>query len=275
MSTNLTTKYLVKPDTKVQLKKWPTKDSDSDDKDKSEKELEALQEELGSLQALLAAGRERKLLIVLQGMDAAGKDSTIQHVFKSVNPQGVNVAAFKVPTPVELDHDFLWRIHAKVPGKGETVIFNRSHYEDVLAVAVKDLAPKEIWQKRFEHINNFEKLLSGEGTVILKFFLHIDEDEQRKRLADRLKDPTKFWKFSANDVKERELWPAYMKAYEDALSRTSTSWAPWYIIPANVKWYRNLVILSVIVDTLKNLSMKYPQPRLKAEEIKKMIAKIE
>jgi PPK2 family polyphosphate:nucleotide phosphotransferase len=193
-------------------------------------------------------------------MDTGGKDGTISHVFDGVNPQGVRVASFKVPTPVELDHDYLWRVHQVTPGKGEMVIFNRSHYEDVLAVRVHNYVPPEVWEKRFEQINQFERLLVDSGATILKFYLHIDLDEQKKRLQARLDDPTKRWKFRLGDLEERKLWSDYMKAYEDVLSRTSTAYAPWYIVPANRKWYRDLVISAVLVDTLTSLKMKFPEP---------------
>jgi PPK2 family polyphosphate:nucleotide phosphotransferase len=173
----------------------------------------------------------------------------------------VRVASFKVPTPEELDHDYLWRIHQQIPGKGEMVIFNRSHYEDVLVVRVHQLAPKEIWKKRFAQINDFERMLAEEGTTIIKFFLHIDLDEQKERLQDRLKDPSKQWKFNMGDLEERKLWQDYMKAYEDVLQKTSTPWAPWFIVPANHKWYRDLVIATVLVETLKGLKMSYPKPK--------------
>ena len=184
-------------------------------------------------------------------MDTSGKDGTIRHVFEGVNPQGVRVAGFKVPTPEEMDHDYLWRVHQQTPGKGEIVIFNRSHYEDVLVVRVHQLVPEQVWRKRFDQINAFEQQLSEEGTIILKFFLNIDLDEQKQRLLDRLDDPTKHWKFNPGDLKERALWKDYQAAYEDVLEKTSKPWAPWYVVPANKKWYRDLVISSVLVETLK------------------------
>jgi PPK2 family polyphosphate:nucleotide phosphotransferase len=193
-------------------------------------------------------------------MDTGGKDGVIRHVFDGVNPQGVKVASFKVPTQEERDHDYLWRVHEKVPGKGEIVIFNRSHYEDVLVVRVHDLVPKEVWRKRYEHINHFERMLVDEGTAIVKFFLHIDLEEQKQRLQARLDEPNKRWKFSRGDLKERKLWPKYTQAYEEVLSRTSTEWAPWYIVPANRKWYRNLVIANVLLQTLDGMDMHYPAP---------------
>jgi PPK2 family polyphosphate:nucleotide phosphotransferase len=231
-----------------------------DDKNEAKEALEALTGELEALQELLYAERKHKLLVVLQGMDTSGKDGTIRHVFEGVNPQGVRVASFKVPTPIELDHDYLWRVHLQTPGRGEVVIFNRSHYEDVLVVRVHQLVPEEVWKRRYDQINAFERLLADEGTTILKFFLHISLDEQKRRLQERLDDPTKHWKFATGDLAERKLWSAYQEAYEDALGKTSTEWAPWYIVPADRKWFRNLVIASVIVETLKGLKMSYPQP---------------
>jgi PPK2 family polyphosphate:nucleotide phosphotransferase len=196
-------------------------------------------------------------------MDSSGKDGVIRHVFDRVNPSGVKVASFKVPTPLELAHDFLWRVHPHVPADGEMVIFNRSHYEDVLVTRVKGLVPPDVWQRRYDQINDFERLLAegGEaGTTILKFFLHIDKDEQKERLQARLDDPTKRWKFRRGDLDDRKLWPEYQRAYEEALSRTSTEHAPWYVVPANRKWYRNLVVATVLVDALERLEMTYPEP---------------
>jgi PPK2 family polyphosphate:nucleotide phosphotransferase len=240
----------------------------SGDKDTGRLKLESLNQELESLQELLFAERKHKLLIVLQAMDTGGKDGVIRKVFEGVNPQGVRVASFKVPSSNELDHDYLWRIHQQIPGRGEIVIFNRSHYEDVLVVRVHNLVSKDIWDRRFNQINDFERMLTEEGCKIVKFFLNISKDEQKQRLLDRLNDPTKQWKFSSYDLKERELWSEYMTAYEDVLSKTSTDWAPWYIIPANHKWYRDLIISSIIVDLLKGLDMQYPKL---TEDINKIV----
>ena len=216
---------------------------------------------------MLYAENKHKVLIVLQAMDTGGKDGVIRHVFDGVNPQGVRVAAFKQPTPTELAHDYLWRVHQQTPGKGEVVIFNRSHYEDVLVVRVHNLVPEAVWRRRYEQINAFEKLLAEEGTTILKFYLHIDLDEQKERLQARLDDPAKRWKFAKGDLDERQRWPQYMAAYEEMLSKTSTEWAPWYIIPANRKWYRNLVISQIIVETLEGLAMSYPPAEAGLEDI--------
>jgi PPK2 family polyphosphate:nucleotide phosphotransferase len=254
-------RYLIQPGTKVDLAEWDPNDKSAFNSNKAEGKdhLIELNNELMVLQDLLYAEHKHNLLIVLQGMDTSGKDGTIKHVFRGVNPQGVRIANFKVPTNEELDHDFLWRVHKQVPGKGEIVIFNRSHYEDVLVVRVHELVPKKVWSKRYAQINAFEKMLSEEGTTILKFFLFIDMDEQRDRLQARFDDPNKQWKFRKSDLEERKLWPRYTESYEDVLSKTSTSWAPWYIIPANRKWYRNLIIGSILVDTLKSLKMSYPE----------------
>ena len=255
-------RYRVKPGSQINLSQWDPNDKSAFDGSKREgrKVLRSLNERLEALQELLYAEDKHKVLVVLQAMDTGGKDGTIRHVFEGVNPQGVKVAGFKAPTPEELAHDYLWRVHKQVPGKGEIVIFNRSHYEDVLVVRVHNLAPPEVWGRRYAHINHFERMLADEGTTILKFFLHISLDEQKERLQARLDEPHKRWKFRLGDLEERKLWPEYTRAYEDVLSKTSTAWAPWYIVPANRKWYRNLVVATVLVETLEGLSMRYPQP---------------
>jgi PPK2 family polyphosphate:nucleotide phosphotransferase len=256
-------KYRVKPGKKVDLKKIDPGDASlfKGDKSAAQEAIDKLTDDLEELQELLYAEHKRKLLIVLQAMDTGGKDGVIRKVFEGVNPQGVDVASFKGPTPIELDHDYLWRIHPYVPGKGQIVIFNRSHYEDVLVVRVHELAPPKVWLRRYAQICDFEKMLAEEGTTILKFFLHISKDEQKDRLQARLDDPSKHWKFNAGDLKEREHWDDYMRAYQDVLNKTSTDWAPWYVIPSNKKWYRDWVIASIIVDTLKGFKMSYPQPK--------------
>jgi PPK2 family polyphosphate:nucleotide phosphotransferase len=262
-------RYRVKPGSRVDLGEWDPNDKGAFPGKKKEgrKRLLELNQRLEELQELLYAEHKHKVLIVLQAMDAGGKDGTIRHVFEGVNPQGVRVAGFKKPTPEELGHDFLWRVHKQVPGKGEMVIFNRSHYEDVLVVRVHNLTPQKVWSKRYDHINDFERMLVDEGTTILKFFLHIDLDEQKERLQARLDEPNKRWKFNPDDLEERKLWPKYMKAYEDAISKTSTDWAPWYIVPANRKWYRNLVVGTVIVETLESLDMRCPEPQFDPADI--------
>ena len=227
-------------------------------KEKGLKRLEELASRLDELQNRLYADHRRALLIVLQGMDTAGKDGTIRRVFSGVNPEGVRVATFKVPSPVEGDHDFLWRAHQQVPARGEIVLFNRSHYEDVLITRVHGLIRKPVWERRYREINEFEKSLSEEGTTILKFFLHLSPDEQKRRLKERLEDPTKHWKFRESDVEERKRWPAYMRAYEEAITKTSTSWAPWYVVPSDRKWFRDLIVSEQIVRTLEGFRMRYP-----------------
>jgi PPK2 family polyphosphate:nucleotide phosphotransferase len=253
--------YLVKPGDKVKLSEWDPNDTGDFKGGKKDglAEIAKLNAKLEALQELLFAEHKHKVLIVLQAMDTGGKDGTIRHVFEGINPQGVRVTGFKVPTEEELDHDYLWRVHKVTPGNGEMVIFNRSHYEDVLVVRVHNYVPPEVWKKRFDQINQFERTLAENGTTILKFYLHIDLDEQKERLQARLDEPTKHWKFRLGDLEERKLWPDYMQAYEDVLSKTSTKYAPWYIVPANRKWYRDLVISSVLVDTLEGLKMKYPE----------------
>lgn len=255
-------RYIIRPDQNVTLSDWDPASTHAwkSDKAEAEKRIQELNAELETLQERLYAQARYKLLIVLQGMDTSGKDGVIRHVFEGVNPQGVRVASFKVPTAPELAHDYLWRVHSQVPERGEMVIFNRSHYEDVLVVRVHNLVPPEIWQKRYEQINHFEQLLVEEGTIILKFFLYIDNEEQRQRLLDRINEPTKRWKFNPGDLKERQLWGEYQKAYETVLSKTSQEKSPWIIVPANRKWYRDLIISAALVDTLKGLKMEYPQP---------------
>jgi PPK2 family polyphosphate:nucleotide phosphotransferase len=255
-------RYLVKPGTKVRLSDWDPKDTSEfkGDKEQARMEVQKLTSRLEELQEVLYAEHKHKILIVLQAMDTGGKDGAIRHVFETVNPQGTRVANFKEPSLEELDHDYLWRVHKQVPAKGELVIFNRSHYEEVLIVRVHKLVPAEEWKQRFNQINAFEQMLAENGTTILKFYLHIDKDEQKKRLQARLDDPSKHWKFRLGDLEERRLWPEYMQAYEDVLNKTSTEAAPWIIVPANRKWYRDLVISSILVDTLEGLKMKFPEP---------------
>lgn len=261
--------YRVKPGQKVKLANWDPKGGEAAEigKKAGEKEMHKLNARLEELQELLYAENKQKVLIVLQAMDTGGKDGAIRHVFDGVNPQGVRVASFKVPTPEELAHDYLWRVHKQTPGRGEIVIFNRSHYEDVLVVRVHELVPKEVWQRRFEQINNFERLLAEEGATILKFYLHISPEEQKERLQARLDEPHKNWKFNTGDLDERKRWNEYMQAYEDVLSKTSTEWAPWYVIPADRKWFRNLAMSQIIVKTLEELNMQYPEPEEGLEQV--------
>jgi PPK2 family polyphosphate:nucleotide phosphotransferase len=224
--------------------------------------LESLRKRLADLHELLWAENRRALLVVLQGMDTSGKDGTIRAVMRGVNPQGCVVTSFKQPSPEELGHDYLWRIHKAAPARGDIGIFNRSHYEDVLIARVEGLVDKETWKARYDQINHFERQLTASGTTILKFFLHISRDEQKRRLQARLDTPEKNWKFSEHDLATRAKWPQYMDAYEDAITRCSTEYAPWHIVPADRKWVRNLVISRVIVETLEGLNMHWPRPRL-------------
>ena len=253
--------YRIKPDNKVSLKDFdPDGSGPFKDKNEAVTDVEADRQKLIDLQERLYAERQRSLLIVLQGMDTSGKDGTIAHVMSGVNPQGVQVTAFGPPSPEELAHDYLWRVHQAVPSRGRLGIFNRSHYEDVLVVRVHQLVPEKVWRARYQQINDFERQLSESGTTILKFFLHISKDEQKKRLQDRLDDATKNWKFNIGDLAERKLWDNYQRAYEDALSKCSTDDAPWHIIPANRKWYRNYLIMRAIVETLEKMDPQYPPP---------------
>ena len=262
-------RYRVKPGVQVKLAEWDPSDySEFDEgKKKGKAKLDELTDQLEELQELLYAEGKHKLLVVLQGTDTAGKDGVIRHVFDGVNPQGVKVASFKVPTPQELSRDYLWRIHQHTPARGEIVIFNRSHYEDVLVVRVHELVPQEVWSRRYEHINAFEKMLADEGVTILKFFLHIEMDEQKERLQARLDDPTKHWKFSTGDLAERKRWDECVAAYEEMLSRTSTDYAPWYVVPSNRKWYRNLVISTTIIQALEDLEMDFPPAEEGLDEV--------
>ena len=231
--------------------------------------LEKDRQRLRELQFLLYAEGKRSLLICLQGLDAAGKDGTINHILGAMNPQGTRVHGFKVPSKEEAAHDFLWRIHQHTPAKGEVVIFNRSHYEDVLVVRVHGLVPKGVWSRRYDIINEFESNLLANDTHILKLFLHISADEQLKRFRDRLDDPTRHWKISEFDYSERELWPQYTKAYEDAVSKTSTKHAPWFVIPSDKKWFRNLAVSRIVVETLESLKMATPEPTVDIKEIER------
>ncbi len=237
-----------------------TPEWDGDDKDEGKAALPALNERLEALQELLYAQGTERLLVVIQAMDAGGKDGTVRHVFEGVNPTGVRVASFKRPTEAELAHDYLWRVHSQVPGDGEITIFNRSHYEDVLVVRVAELVPEDRWERRFDHIVNFEEMLVDEGTTIIKIFLHISKDEQKERLQERLDRPEKNWKFEEGDLGPRAQWDEYQKAFEDVLERTSTDDAPWYIVPADRKWYRNIAVSEIVIQTLERLDMSFPPP---------------
>ncbi len=253
-------RYRVRPGQRVRLDRVDPEDTSEfrGGKRRAEATLPERRAELDRLQELFYADGRRSLLVVLQGMDTSGKDGTVRHVFEGMNPQGVKVWSFKVPTPEELAHDFLWRIHRRTPAKGEIAIFNRSHYEDVLIVRVHRLVPRSVWSKRFDAINDFERQLVDEGTTVVKFFLHISREEQAERLRARLQDPRRQWKLSAADARERAYWGAYVTAYEEVLRRTSTERAPWYVVPANHKWFRNLVVSSVLVERLRSLGCRYP-----------------
>jgi PPK2 family polyphosphate:nucleotide phosphotransferase len=260
--------YLVTPGKKFKLSKRPT-DVTGPFKDKDDAAAATAKNlrKLDELQELLYAEGRHALLVVFQAMDAGGKDGAIEHVFSGVDPQGCQVTSFKQPTPLELRHDFLWRIHAACPPKGMIGIFNRSHYESVLVERVHELVSPKVWKGRYDDINNFEKMLSQEGTTLLKFFLHISRDEQKERFQDRLKDRAKNWKFNTGDLKERDLWDEYQQAYEDALENCSTENAPWYCVPADHKWFRNWVISDTIVRAMEELRMKYPAPEKGLDKI--------
>ncbi len=261
-------RYRVNPGEHIRLKDVdPNETEHYDDKEDAEGPLRKQLARIESLQERLYAEGKQSLLIVLQAMDTGGKDGTIRGVFEGVNPQGCQVVSFKVPTPEELAHDFLWRVHRKTPGRGYITIFNRSHYEDVLIVRVHSLVPEEVWSKRYDRINQWEELLYEDRTTILKFYLHISKDEQKERLEARRDTPDKAWKFSTGDLAERALWDTYMAAYEDAINKCSTEHAPWYVIPANHKWYRNLVIARTIADTLEAMDPQYPPPEEGIENI--------
>lgn len=252
--------YRIQPGENISLADFDPKDSEDYKKKKHvEEELEKQRQRISNLQARLYAENQRSLLIVLQAMDTGGKDGTIKNVFSGVNPQGCQVWSFKTPSLEESSHDFLWRYHNRAPQRGMITIFNRSHYEDVLIVRVKNLVSEEIWRKRYHIINEFEQMLTLGNVTIVKFFLHISKDEQKRRLESRLEDPDKRWKFSINDVQERLLWDDYHRAFEDAINNCSTEYAPWYVVPANKKWYRNLVIARTLADTLEAMNPQYPK----------------
>ena len=263
--------FRVKPGKKVDLDNLGADfKPDNLDRKEVEQQFGSLTEKLRNLQHLMYAEDKRSLLVVLQGRDAAGKDGTIRQVFGPMNPQGCRVTSFKVPSKIEAAHDFLWRYHFAAPRRGMVGIFNRSHYEDVLVVRVHDLVPKKVWSKRYDHINAFEKLLADNGTLVLKFYLHIDREEQLERFKKRIDNPKKNWKISGADYSERPYWDSYTKAFEDAISKCSTDNAPWFVIPANRKWFRNLVIADIVVDAMEGLKMRYPDPSVDMEEIRRM-----
>jgi PPK2 family polyphosphate:nucleotide phosphotransferase len=252
-------RLIVSPGTAVSLNDHDPAETLGWSKDDANEQITRNRERLSALHELLWAENRHSILVVLQGMDTSGKDGVIRSVMAGVDPQGCKVTAFKRPSDEEADHAYLWRIVKALPAKGDIGIFNRSHYEDVLIARVRKLVPDNVWRARYDQINTFEKLLTDNGTTIFKFFLHISKDEQKERLQSRLDDPTKNWKFSLQDLEERKLWPKYMKAYEDALSRCSTDHAPWYIIPADRKWVRDRAISSIIVNAMEKLDMKWPK----------------
>lgn len=259
---------LIPSEEKVDLKDYDPDYTGGFTNDKEvQEQLDKDLKRMFELQEIMYAGTKHALLIVLQAMDTGGKDGTITHVVRGLNPAGVQVASFKQPTSVDLAHDFLWRIHACTPPKGMIGVFNRSHYEDVLVVRVHELTPKKVWKKHYDQINEFEALLVESGTTIVKFFLHISKDEQKRRLEDRLRQPAKHWKFNPEDLKEREYWDDYTEAYEAVLSKCNTKYAPWHIVPANHKWYRNYVVSQTIVNALEDMKLEYPPAPLGLEEV--------
>jgi PPK2 family polyphosphate:nucleotide phosphotransferase len=254
-------RYWVKPGSKVDFSKFDSGEKslfDGDGKSEFEPQFKILQDQLQELQKMLYAQNKHKILVVIQAMDTGGKDGCIKHVFSHIDPQGIHVRSFKKPTEEELSHDFLWRVHSKVPHRGQLVIFNRSHYEDIIAVRVKKLFPEQVWKRRQRHVVDFERMLAEEGTTIVKIFLHISKDEQKQRLESRLENPIKHWKFNPDDLSDRARWDDFMEAYEDVMSKTSTEFAPWFIVPADRKWYRNLCVARIMLDTMKALDMKLP-----------------
>jgi PPK2 family polyphosphate:nucleotide phosphotransferase len=254
-------RYWVKPGNRVDLSKIDSGEKTlfaGANKLEFEPQFKQLQDQLQDLQKILYSQNKHRILVVMQAMDTGGKDGCIKHVFSHIDPQGIHVRSFKKPSEEELSYDFLWRVHSKVPHRGQLVIFNRSHYEDIIAVRVKKLFPDEVWQRRQRHVVDFERMLAEEGTTIVKIFLHISKKEQKRRLEDRLKNPEKHWKFNPDDLADRARWDDFMIAYEDVITSTSTEHAPWFIVPADRKWYRNLCVARIMLDTLKSLNMKLP-----------------
>jgi PPK2 family polyphosphate:nucleotide phosphotransferase len=253
-------RYRVDPEEGFRLEDSDTVDTDDLTRAQADAELAFLAERIAHLQARLYAEEQRGVLVVLQGIDAAGKDSSVKHVFSRSNPQGVRVYSFKAPTEEEAAHDFLWRYHQDAPAAGMIHVFNRSHYEDVLVVRVKGLTEESRWRSRYDSINDFERMLTRERTVVVKFFLHISKEAQLERFRERLQRQDKYYKFSANDVRERRNWDAYQEAYEDAINLTSTPWAPWYVVPSDHKWFRNLVVARIVCATLEAMDPRWPDP---------------
>ncbi len=269
-STPNTQPLRIAPGQKISLSDLPTNADDlyPMSKEEGEKAFKDLAKRIDELQTRLFAEGKHRLLVVFQAMDTGGKDGAIRNVFDKMDPQGIRVVSFKRPSPAELAHDYLWRVHREVPGNGEVVVFNRSHYEDIVAVRVRDIFPKAVWSKRYGHIADFERMLADEGTTVLKFFLHISKAEQKKRLQARLDEPDKNWKFNPGDLDDRALWDKFMDAYSDVFSETSTEQAPWHVIPADHKWQRDLAIAGILVQALDSLGMKYPAIEFDPKSIK-------
>jgi PPK2 family polyphosphate:nucleotide phosphotransferase len=268
---NYLKKFIVEPESKVRLKDFdPGYHGKHESKEKALPEIQEYLQKMDQLQYLMYAERKHSLLIVLQGLDAAGKDGVVRHIFTGINPAGCVVSDFKQPTPEELAHDFLWRVHPRVPTKGSVAVFNRSHYEDVLVVRVHELVPEKVWSKRYDEINEFEKLIATQNkTTILKFFLHISKQEQVARFEKRLDDPARQWKISESDYKEREYWGDYVQAFEDVLNKTSTKRAPWFVIPSNHKWFRNLAVSQIIARTMEDMDMQMPKPTVDLAKVRR------
>jgi len=263
-------RFVVEPGRKVRLAKIdPSYTGKHESHEKALPVIRKHLERMDKLQYLLYADADQSLLVVLQALDAAGKDGVVRHLFSGMNPQGTSVVGFKQPSKIESDHDFLWRVHQHAPGKGEIAIFNRSHYEDVLVVRVHELVPRKVWSKRYDLINDFEKLLVQNRTRVLKFYLHISPDEQLARFEQRLEDPSRHWKISVSDYSERELWPKYVAAYEEAIEETSTKHAPWFVVPSNHKWFRNLAISEIIADTMEEMGLELPPTRVNIADIRR------
>jgi PPK2 family polyphosphate:nucleotide phosphotransferase len=269
--TDLHSRFVVEPGARVKLNEVDAgSPADCESANAAGAMTRCVAEKLAQLQCLMYAEKRHSLLIVLQGLDASGKDGVVRHLLKGIHPMGCRVAGFRQPKPEELDHDFLWRVHPHLPGKGEVAIFNRSHYEDVLVVRVHGIVPTEYWLKRYDLINDFERLIAVENnTTILKFYLHISKEEQLTRFQQRLEDPARQWKISEADYHERTYWPDYMKAFEDMLHRTSTRYAPWFVIPADRKWFRDLAIAQIVTHTLESLNMQWPEPKVDIAEIRR------
>ena len=261
-------RFVVRPDKRIALADWDPGETLGLEKESAVEKTEKSIARLDELQYLMYAEHRHALLVVLQGMDGAGKDGAIRHVMRGLNPQGCRVTSFKAPSAEEADHDFLWRVHRAAPASGEVAIFNRSHYEDVLAGRVRKLVPKSVWSGRYDHINRFEQLLTASSVVVVKFFLYVSKDEQRRRFGERLRDPTKQWKLSPSDFEDRKHWDDYVTAYEEALTRCSTPDAPWFIVPADKKWFRNFAVSHILVETLEALDMRFPKPTVDLSRIK-------